>query len=307
MWSDQHDGRDSTVIVASLARQIADYAKLSLVIAGYHTRPAFLIIGAQKAGTSALWKYLGFHPQIVVPARKEIGFFHRDKVYAKGTDWYHCRFPLRYRLGPEQVTFEATPEYIYYPKCATRMHSYDTDLKLIVLLRDPVDRAYSAWRMFLRLFAERREFMRELAQVANPPGQAWFERMLSGVPYPTFEDAVDAEFEEMAIGKTYGEPSWIRRGLYVDQLHNLYRHFDPGQLLVLDSTSLRTDTASTLDHVCDFLELNRHPWPSRQLQPVHVQSYQTHMSETCRARLQTFFRPHNERLFSLLGRSFDWQ
>jgi len=289
------------------SRTLIDFTKLSLVRAGYHTRPAFLVIGAQKAGTSALWRYLSFHPQTVATTIKEIGFFHQDEVYARGVGWYHFHFPLPHRLGPDQVTYEATPEYLYYRKCAARMCRYDPDLRLIVLLRDPVDRAYSAWYMFPRLFANHRENMLAIAALADGSSREWLHRMLSGEEYPSFEDAATWEMAQIAKPDAASEPSWLRRGIYADQLACLFEHFDRAQVLVLDSQLLRHDTGRVLDEVCHFLHLRQHSWSPDQLKPVGVQQYRQSPSDKTREMLIDFFRPHNRKLFELLGRTFEWQ
>lgn len=283
-----------------------DLLKKILVRLGYHSRPAFLIIGTQKAGTSALFRFLSLHPRIMPSPRKEVDFFSHDKLYARGYQWYHFQFPAPYRLGRAGVTFEATPSYLYYKKCAARIHRYDPHVKLIVLLRDPVDRAFSAWHMFPRLFSESRQNLTEIAAYADPPVGEWLQRMLSGDTYPEFEDTVRWELQEIASGNVGSEPSFLRVGFYAEQLSNLFKYFDRAQVMVIDSSQLRTDTTMILSEICEFLHLDPHDWSSERLNPVGVQQYGQSMPAKQRKKLREFYRPYNEELFGLLDRRFDW-
>ena len=107
--------------------------------------PDFVIIGAQKAGTTSLWRYLVEHPQIVGPTEKEIHFF--DARFDRGARWYRARFPLRASLRRgARLTFEASPYYLAHPFVPARVRAMLPDAKLVVLLRDPVERAWSHYR-----------------------------------------------------------------------------------------------------------------------------------------------------------------
>src|SRR5690242_8679107 len=100
--------------------------------------PHFLIIGAQRCGTTSLFEYLANHPEIVPPSVKKIHFF--DSEYEKGEAWYRARFPV---LENGFITGEATPYYLFHPRVPKRVRNWNPNVKLIVLLRNPVDRAYS--------------------------------------------------------------------------------------------------------------------------------------------------------------------
>src|ERR1041384_7789414 len=117
--------------------------------------PDFIIIGAQKAGTSSLFFYLAQHPQLVGSFIKEVHFFDGGMKpgidnFAKGEPWYRAHFPLRKDLGPTHKTFEASPCYIFNPLAPIRIHDLLPDVKIVALLRNPVDRAISQY------FQERR-------------------------------------------------------------------------------------------------------------------------------------------------------
>ena len=134
--------------------------------------PDFVIIGAARAGTTALWEYLRAHPGAFLPVRKELNFFHRVDLTAETLAWYRDQFA---GAQPEQAVGEASPQYLFYDVVPERMASVIPNAKLVVSLRDPVDRAYSHywWRRLWR--ADAREFAQavddELAGRAPPGGE----------------------------------------------------------------------------------------------------------------------------------------
>ena len=275
---------------------------------GLNKRPEFLIIGAQKAGTSSLFKYLSLHPEITPPFKKEIGYFHKNAFYNKGHLWYHRHFPLPIGNQRRTVTYESTPEYLYYPYCPNRIHAYDPQMKLLVLLRDPVDRAFSAWIMFRDIFLTKPDYLRKRSKTANAPIRKAREKLLSRDSYEPFEEIIHWELENITRISTELEPSYVRRGLYADQLKRYLKYFKRDQLLVVDSHLLRTDTQSTLDNIVRFLGLHKHDWHLEQLTEHHTGKYYgTQMANQTRDLLREFYKPHNQTLYKMLDHDFGWQ
>jgi hypothetical protein len=273
---------------------------------GWVSRPAFLIIGAQKAGTVALYNYLSTHPSIIPAREKEISFFSKDLFYDRGEAWYHGHFPLCFRPG-RALSFEATPVYLYYPWCAERILAYDAGIKLIVLLRDPVERAYSAWNMFRDMYHNDPEYLRRRVSSANDAVRRALNEMLSRDSFPGFHEAVLEEITQMPPVATSPEPSYVRRGLYTEQLRRYFKHFERDQVLVVDSRLLRDETQATLDGVVRFLGLPEHDWRQQDLLHLHVGRYErARMPDETRSLLREFYRPHNEELYDLLGCDFGW-
>lgn len=149
--------------------------------------PDLLIVGAQKAGTTALFNYLDARPGFVGAQRKELRFFNRDERYARGVEWYEQFFDAR-RPG---VKFEATPEYLYHPAVPERIHAHYPDVRIVMLLREPVARAYSAWNMY-RHWADTGFMPLALWQSRhdNPLYRLFFER-----EPPSFEEYVEHEMQ----------------------------------------------------------------------------------------------------------------
>ena len=274
---------------------------------GYHSKPAFLIIGAQKCGTTALASYLPRHPRIQPSCRKEIHFFDRDIAHARGYAWYHGHFPLPCEMGRRALTFDATPSYLYRPKSALRIYEYDPNIKLIVLVRDPVDRAYSQWNMYRLLLNNERQYLFGVTRHSDAPVRQWFDRILAGHSFPDFDKAVKEELDLILSKSPSPEPSYIRRGLYYEQLARYLEYFDCESILVIDSRSLRRMPHTVLDQVTQFVGLPPHNWHAQELPLVHVRPYREEMSERTRALLQEFYRPHNERLYEWLGRDLGWE
>ena len=132
-------------------KRLVTWTKKELARLGYYSRPAFIIIGAQKSGTSALHSMLRQHPQIMVPGEKELHFFDDGLIRYGDFSTYHSSFPLPFQLSPNKITGEASPSYLYHPDCPKRIYNYSPGMLLVAVLREPVSRAYSGWNMYKKL------------------------------------------------------------------------------------------------------------------------------------------------------------
>lgn len=262
------------------------------VSAPARARPDFLVIGAQKSGTTSLHRYLIGHPRVCWANTKEVHFF--NDAYTLGVPWYLAQFPWRWetrvagrRRGERTAVGEATPEYLFHPRVPARVHAFDPRMRLIAVLRDPVDRAYSQYQMQVRKRGETRTFeeLLDLEQVELP-----------------------RELERIAADPAYVSPiglrrSYVSRGRYAEQFERWLRLFPREQLLILMSEELSADPPTTVARVADFLGLP--PWELGDHRRWSCGSYEP-MAEETRDRLARAFEPHNRRLEELLGRTFDW-
>lgn len=246
-------------------------------------RPSFLIIGAQKAGTSALFKMLAAHPAVLAPAVKEHHFFDDDAAYARGFGSYLKGFPRRPQGGERKVTFEATPSYLFIPDAAGRIHRHLPEARLIVVLRDPVKRAFSAWNMF-------RDF-------AGHP-------VHGGLHDPrSFEQAVE---DELAGRTTTRAHLYLARGHYAPQLRRFFALFGRDRVLVLDHRDLDRDPAGVMDRCCRFLGLPPFTGDPQRLQVRdNVRPYTATLDPALRQRLEDYFAPLMAELRELLGPEWD--
>ncbi len=246
--------------------------------------PDFLIIGAQKAGTTALYSYLRRHPHIIGPSWKEVSFF--DRHYARGAAWYRGNFPNALRARRALVG-EASPSYLFHPLAPERVAALVPHARLIVLLRDPVDRALSHYQYEVALGREALSFEDAVARE---------------------EERTHGEVERMLQDSAYFSAAWwnytyVARGRYAEQLERWFAAFPRERLLILPSEELADEPAAAYARVLEFLGAAPHELDS--FPRVFEGDYADMRPETRSMLAGTFFEP-NRRLYALLGRELDW-
>jgi hypothetical protein len=244
--------------------------------------PDFLVIGAQKAGTTALYAYLRWHPAIAGPFWKEVSFF--DRHWWRGEPWYRGQFPLR-RNG--RLVGEASPSYLFHPLAPERVLSLVPDVRLIVLLREPGDRAYS-------------HYQHEVALGREP---LTFEEALAAE-----DDRLRGEVERLradprAFSFAWWNHTYASRGLYAEQLERWFELFPREQVLALTTEELGARPAETYASVLSFLGAPPHALDSYPR--VFDRDYPPMRDET-RSALTARFAEPNRRLEHLLGRPLGW-
>jgi hypothetical protein len=248
--------------------------------------PDFVIIGAQKCGTSFFYDVLSRHPHIQPAALKELHYF--DRRFEEGIEWYRrCFPPPRLKDGRKTITGEATPYYLFHPLVPERMAEVIPEARLISMLRNPVDRAYSAYQQQVRKGREPLSF--EEAIEAE-------EARLRGEEGKISED-------EHYISHVHRRFSYLARGIYVDQLLRWSEFFPREQMLVLKSEDLFESSRETLKSVLTFLDLPE--WEPEARRVPNKGDY-TSMAPATRRRLEEYFEPHNQRLYKYLGVDFGW-
>lgn len=254
--------------------------------------PDFLIAGAQKSGTTSLYAYLSEHPQVAAPMTKELSFF--DNHFDRGLHWYRSHFPLLEAHLPDvyprlpSLSGESTAYYLCHPHAARRIADTLPRVKIILLLRNPVDRAFSHYQLNLRRGKERLSFEAAIAAEATRlSGER--NRMLRCQHYHSF---------------AHEKYSYLARGRYAEQITIWQEHFSPRQLLVIESGEFFRSTGPVFDRVLDFLDLPR--WRPAKFGNRFPGNYLDSMDPATRDRLIDYFAPHNERLYALLSRRFDW-
>lgn len=244
--------------------------------------PDFLIIGAQKAGTTSLYNYIVQHPDVVEAHQKEVMFF--DENYFKGINWYKSFFPINIT---KKITGEATVYYLYHPLVPKRVYNAIPSVKLIVLLRNPVDRAYSHYHQQHRRGWEDMSFEDATKEE---------EKRLDGE-----EEKINANPDYVSYNhKTF---SYLDRGIYVDQIERWFKFFPKEQFLILDTNELENYPQETLNKIFIFLRIREHK--IKNLKRLNVGT-QKEMNPKTREYLLEYFRPYNQRLEKLLSRKFDW-
>lgn len=242
--------------------------------------PHFLVIGAQRCGTTALFRYLAAHPQVQPATGKELQYFSMHA--GRGDRWYRGHFPA---ADGELRTFEASPYYLFHPAVPARVASALPEARFVVLLRDPVERAYSHYLHSRSL----------------------------GVEPLAFGAALDAEADRLRAAVRYGEQtraahhalrsfSYVGRGRYAEQLDRWFSHISPDRILIVRSENLYAHTSAVYGEILAFLELDpfrpgEFARPTRRADPGPSQ-----LTPELRERLATEFAPHDARL----ARMLDW-
>jgi hypothetical protein len=269
-------------------------------------RPDFLIIGAQKAATTSLFSYLNLVPHVNGSKNKEIYFFDRDYNYEKGLDWYHQHFKS-FSVSSKNRYFEATPNYLYYPWVAERIYNYNRDLKFIIVLREPVSRAYSAWNMYKGFF-ESGEFYRIKKGIRHGEENYIFKYLYKDrLQFPSFEECIDIEFDLIKNSPDILEPSLIRRGLYYEQIKRYTDIFPSSNMYFVGYKDLINNTPATISSICSFLHSNDKGIKlDYNLRPRNSREYKRGISVEMNNVLTAFYKQPNEMLFKQLGKTINW-
>ncbi|MEM9132635.1 MAG: sulfotransferase domain-containing protein [Actinomycetota bacterium] len=248
--------------------------------------PGFIVIGAQKGGTTFLFQELLAHPEVHSSLTKELHYF--DDHYAKGHDWYLGHFPSVNRGG---VAGEASPSYLFHPYAADRVaRDLPNTTKAIAVLRNPVARAFSHWRHERRLGFEPIESFREALEAEESRTTADLARM-----------ADDPHFVSFA----WRHFTYRARGHYVEQVDRWQRALGPDRLLVLDSTELYRHTEAALHLVHDFLGLDRFT-PDAVGGNDMAASDDEVLDPLLAEELRLYFEPWNQRLLDSHGVGGSW-
>lgn len=253
-----------------------------IVPASLKITPDFMIVGAQKAGTTAMFDYLISHPQVMEPWFKEMDFFNRRRMFANKNSYelddYRTLFSrkstkegLERKLAKSVITGEAS-QYMSFKDTPRRIRDMLPETKIIILLRDPVKRAYSHYCMRKRYGWEKESF-----------SEAFYREKVS---------------DEMS-----GSSSYKYRGLYALHLSWWFESFPKEQLLILESTDVRENKNNVYDSVCGFLGIESF-YPDESIES-NVGDYEKPDDASLKLWAD-FYRPHNQELYTVLNRDFGW-
>jgi hypothetical protein len=267
--------------------------KIKYYTSSFRMLPSFIVIGAMKCGTSSLYQYLAQHPCVLPARRKEVHYFD-DSNYESGIAWYKANFPMSivartigFRNRQQVITGEASPYYLSFPLTPERMSTIMPSVKLIAMLRNPIDRAYSHYHHQVRHGREPLSFDEAIdAEETRIKGER--EKIVQSGCYYSYN---------------YWAYSYLERGLYIDQIEHWMKFFSKEQLLILKSEDFFSSPAEELKKTLRFLDL-----PDFELKvypKVNTGKYKK-MPSTTRQRLQAFFKNYNNRLNIWAGKDFGW-
>ncbi|SEG46822.1 Sulfotransferase domain-containing protein [Thermomonospora echinospora] len=284
--------RDAPLWVKQTGRAVSRGA--GRLTAGTRMLPGFLMVGTQRGGTTSLFRSLAEHPGIVQPNfHKGVHYF--DVNYHRGPTWYQGHFPTRAAARKRAagttdrpLAFESAGYYMHHPLAPGRIAADLPGVKLIVLLRDPVERAYSAHKHELARGFETEPFERALE--LEP------ERLAGEVEKMRADDAY--------LSHSHRHHSYVNRGQYADQLEVLFELFGQDRVLVLFAEDFFAEPEPHYDRVIDFLGLPH--WRPASFER-HNARPSSPMPATVRARLSAHFEPYDEKLAALLGEVPAWR
>ncbi len=196
-------------------------------MASRESYPDFIVVGAQKCGTTALYAQLAGNPSICLSTVKEVHYFDLEENYAKGENWYRDQF----ECASEAVVGEVSPMYLFLPYCAERIHAHNPNAKIVAIVRNPIKRAWSHY---------------------------WHERSKGREPLE-FEDAIEQELERTSRDfEGLRRYSYVQRGMYWKQLQSYRTLFEDQNIHVVVAEEFYSDPQSSIDELCTFLGVPPH-------------------------------------------------
>jgi hypothetical protein len=237
--------------------------------------PTFLVVGGVKCGTFSLYEYLRRHPNVVVGVEKELDYFNGVKHSYPDTAWYEAQFRVFDKRKPEDILAigEFTPSYCFSPRIE-RIHEYNPRMKLIMMVRNPIDRAISQYHMYVQSGVEERSMKEALLSDSGDP--------------------------------RYASYAYLSRGRYHEQIALMHRYFPDSQILVRRLEDLATAPGPVMRSVTDFLTIPA--LGTVEFKPWNVGNYSPTSGDSELYReLRDYFRPHNLLLTEKFGiRTDDW-
>jgi len=265
------------------------------------TLPDFLIVGVAKSGTTSMYNYLIEHPTIHpiniekeyrYPLKKEVRFF--DRYYNLGTRWYKAHFPLKFSKFVQKnlkknsfLTGESTPAYFHNPLVPKRVKQLLPKVKLIFLLRNPIERAFSHYKHNKKLNFENLTF-EEAIKIES--------KRLEGEKTKTITDKNYFSFPTQLF-------SYLNSGIYIEHLNNWLNEFDREQILIINSDDFFNQPKDVMKKTYEFLNVDFFDLSKYEIFNPGVQK---EISNEMRNYLRDFYKPHNEKLYKFLNLNFNW-
>ena len=253
--------------------------------------PHFLIIGTSKAGKHSVLSYLNQHPDIKAGTKHNVGVYYFDTTFEyKSLDWYKSHFPTKF--SKFKIIGEASGTYLNHPLAPERVKKILPRIKLVNFFRNPVDRAYSAYNHSSKLRWE----------------------------HSSFDVAIESEIERINIMKdnpesiinnmapvNYLQFSYLRHGHYASNLENWFNHFKKNQFMHFSTEDLDQNYNEIMNSLFVFFNLPEINLKKEERKNIGIgRGKYPPMNEKTRDFLIDYYKPHNEKLYNLIGKKFDW-
>jgi hypothetical protein len=268
--------------------------------------PKFLIIGGQKCGTTALHHYLSMHPQIISANTKELHFFNAELQYKIGFEYYHSQFP---EVEDDVITFESSPSYLLSYAAINRIHAYNPKIKIVVLLRNPIDRAFSAWNMYKMRYKENKNWFFDTWLKDKNERNGIRKRKEASLFdfYKYIKEEIDHSLKD---DSSVLEAQVIPQGFYHLHLLRIFGLFNRAQCMIIENSVLAGETLKVLGNAENFLGIRPFKWVDSCLAPVFKGHYAGKIDDRSASLLYDVYSSDSMDLLRLLGQSaspeFDW-
>ena len=251
--------------------------------------PDFLVIGAKRCGTTSLYQHLPEHPCISKSPHDNMGFFNDN--FHLGVNWYKSFFPttftrkkIKSKFG-NFLAFDVTTKYMEEESTANNVYQTKPNMKIIIILRNPVDRAYSQYHLSVRQTAERRSFEDVVEENMNRLNKESHEHYGRKPKFSVEED------------------NHLKKGLYALQLRYWLKIFPRENILIVSTEEFESNQQIIYNKIFEFLNISK--FEVKNTKKMEKGNYPPMKSET-RNLLLDYFRPHNHELFELINMEFDW-
>jgi len=251
--------------------------------------PDFLVIGAKRCGTTSLYQHLPEHPCISKSPHDNMGFFNDN--FHLGVNWYKSFFPttftrkkIKSKFG-NFLAFDVTTKYMEEESTANNVYQTKPNMKIIIILRNPVDRAYSQYHLSVRQTAERRSFEDVVEENMNRLNKESHEHYEIKPRFSAKED------------------NYLKKGLYALQLRYWLKILPRENILIVSTEEFESNQQIIYNKIFEFLNISK--FEVKNTKKMQKGNYPPIKSET-RNLLLDYFRPHNHELFELINMEFDW-
>ena len=258
-----------------------------------------MIIGAQKCGTTALHQFLDSHPMFIGSQPKELNYFTFNQYYAKGAKHYHKYFDFK---GTKKIYFDASPSDLqdYDSIAAKRIQKYNPEVKLIVLIRDPVERAFSAYNMYYGFWRKNKDWF----NVWRDDGLIYEKRTKKD--FESFGNYIKHELFAIENKKPIDGPV-IKHGIYSNGIVEYLKYFSKEQILIIENKELNGNTYKYLNDILKFMGIKiPHKWEFQNNTKIFKGDYNFSLSNDIKLALNTYYKPYNDKLFDIIGKQYKW-
>ncbi len=252
--------------------------------------PDFLVIGAKRCGTTSLYQHLPEHPCISKSPYDNMGFFNDN--FHLGINWYKSFFPtiftrnkIKSKFG-NCLTFDVTTTYMEEESTANNVYQTKPNMKIIVILRNPVDRAYSQYHLNVREKVEKRSFEEVIEENMNRLDKESHERH---------------EIKPQFLAE---KNNYLKKGLYAQQLRHWLKIFPRKNILIMSTDEFESNQQTIYNKIFGFLNICQ--FEIKNTEKMEKGNYTPMESET-RSLLLDYFRSYNNELFKLIDKKFDWE